>query len=209
MRPGGIYDAGLNDNQPLGFTFIHFDCDLQDPPEFFQLSDLRYFDAVTRRIAGQVGAAPPRQWGRIAGGTDAANVLLKGLLLDLIEEYHRPADQRGMGRRTEFEALAAEMRDWPHRWRSIAELAGTMGVTVPHFSRAFRAVMGVSPRQYQLRARLDRARHLLAESNLGIGRIAESLGYADLFFFFSKQFARHASMSPTAYRRKQLARGSE
>src|ERR1700677_3945063 len=44
MRPGGIYDAGLNDNQPLGFTFIHFDCDLQNPPEFFQLSNVGYFD---------------------------------------------------------------------------------------------------------------------------------------------------------------------
>jgi transcriptional regulator GlxA family with amidase domain len=109
-------------------------------------------------------------------------------------------EENGTAHRPEIEVIAAVMRDQPEQRRSIEEMAQSIGVSLPHFSRAFRAAMGVSPRQYQLRVRLDRARHLLAESNLSIGQIADSLGYADLFFF-SKQFARHTAMSPSAYRR--------
>lgn len=200
MRPGGIYDAGLDADHALGFTYIHFTCSLASPPEFFRVRDVGYLDAATRRVAELVQRAPQSRWGRSAGAPPAATALLTGVLLDLLALDEVEATGREDPQRDRIEAIAAEMRDRPERRVEVSALAHEAGVTLPHFSRLFRAVMGVSPQQYHLRARLDRARHLLAESDASVTRIAEALGYRDVFFF-SKQFARHVGTPPSAYRR--------
>lgn len=204
MRPGGIYDAGLYGEHPLGFTYVHFTCSLSDPPEFFQLREIGFVDALLRKIVSDVGFSPKTRWGKPAQAPASTHLLLQGLLLDLIAEHRRPMEERGLTHRLEIEAMAARMRERPEDRVEVRNLARKLGVSLPHFSRAFRAVMGVSPREYQLRVRIDRARHLLAESDLSVGEIARSLGYSDLFFF-SRQFAQHAGVSPTGYRR-ELAR---
>ena len=65
MRPGNLYDAGQDETNPLAITFIHFDLlpedrgakgpiNYQELPEFFEVVDLDYFDAVTN---GSLAAA--------------------------------------------------------------------------------------------------------------------------------------------------------
>jgi AraC-like DNA-binding protein len=200
MRPGGIYDAGLNGEHPLGFTYVHFTSTLVNPPEFFELREVGFVDALLRKVVADVGMAPTTRWGRPAQAPAATHLLLRGLLLDLIDPRHRPSDDGGVTHRMAIEAMAARMRERPEERFAVRALARRLGVSLPHFSRLFRRVMGVGPREYQLRVRIDRARHLLAESDLSISQIAVSLGYGDLFAF-SRQFAQHAGVSPTRYRR--------
>lgn len=206
MRPGGIYDAGLIEDRPLGFTYIHFACDLADPPEFFTVRDVGFFDAATRRIVDLVERVPETEWGKRARVGPAATALLDALLVDLLA---RPAASESPANdtphRARIEAIAAAMRDRPEEAVDVSALAAALGITLPHFSRLFRSVTGLSPQQHHLRARLDRARHLLAESRLSITEVARALGYRDVFFF-SKQFTRHVGVNPTAYRRAAGAR---
>jgi len=68
-----------------------------------------------------------------------------------------------------------------------------------HCSRLFRQVSGHSPKEYMLNIRMTHARHMLSESNLSVGEIADRLGYRDLFFF-SKQFKAKTGLAPTAFR---------
>ena len=77
----------------------------------------------------------------------------------------------------------------------VSDLAARLHWSPAHFSRIFQLVVQQSPRDFLLHLRLSRARHLLAETSLSIGEIAERLDYADLFFF-SRQFKAKAGVSP-------------
>ena len=66
----------------------------------------------------------------------------------------------------------------------------------------FHDALGVPPRTYIERLRLDVAASLLRESNLRIWYIAELLGYSSLGVF-SKAFARCVGVRPRSYRLKE------
>ena len=69
---------------------------------------------------------------------------------------------------------------------------------------AIRDVLGVTPHQYLLRARLRRAARLLADEERSITDIALDVGFADLSDFV-RTFHRAAGVSQTGFRR--AARG--
>lgn len=69
-----------------------------------------------------------------------------------------------------------------------------------HFLRLFTRVLGVSPHQYLVRARLRRAARHLAEGDRPITEIALEVGFGDLSNFI-RTFRRAAGVSPRAFRR--------
>lgn len=200
MRPGGIYDAGVADGQSLGFTFIHFDGQAyQQPPEYLEVDDVAFFDDAMRRIVNTVGHAPASQWGRPAQAETAHSFLLGALLSDLYLPRHRTAGDMGTAQWRRLDEVVEAMNASLQPSRPVAEWARMMGVTPAHFSRLFASHVGMSPQQYQTQTRLRQGRHLLVESNLAIGQIAETLGYCDAFAF-SRQFKSHVGQSPSEYR---------
>jgi AraC family transcriptional regulator len=73
-----------------------------------------------------------------------------------------------------------------------------------HFLRVFAAVIGVTPHQYVVRARLRRAAQLLADPARSITDIAYDVGFADVSNFV-RTFHRAAGVSPRGFRK--AARG--
>lgn len=73
-----------------------------------------------------------------------------------------------------------------------------------HFLRVFSAVLGVTPHQYLVRARLRRAAELLVDPARSITDIAFDVGFADVSNFV-RTFRRAAGVSPRGFRR--AARG--
>lgn len=61
----------------------------------------------------------------------------------------------------------------------LDELAKLAGLSVRQFSRCFRANLGMSPHQYLIRARIERARELLGHDDQSLDEIAWSVGFAD------------------------------
>lgn len=61
----------------------------------------------------------------------------------------------------------------------LDELASLTGLSVRQFSRCFRATLGVSPHQYLIRARVERARELLGTADQSLDEIAWAVGFAD------------------------------
>jgi len=204
MRPGGIYDAGQDDRNPIGLTFVHFDVTKYGQPgktapafclgwpEFFQIDDLDYFNGVMRRIV-QVKRTRP----------DLAAALLKTLLEDLLQRppIPRHAIPAHHARRTLISAMIAEIHSNQNRLPEVREMARQVGLSPSHFSRVFHEVAGQSPRDFLLETRLLRARHFLTESDFSIQEISERLGYSDMFFF-SRQFKEKIGISPSSYRRQ-------
>jgi AraC family transcriptional regulator, arabinose operon regulatory protein len=74
------------------------------------------------------------------------------------------------------------------------------GLDYETFRKQFRRRTGVSPAQYRIRRRIDRACELLQTSSRTVERIALELGYASPYEF-SAQFARRMGMPPSKYRR--------
>ena len=83
---------------------------------------------------------------------------------------------------------------------SLADLANDCGISVSHFSRAFRQSTGLSPHQWILVHRVKQAKTLLRDRTLSLSDLAPSCGFADQSHF-SRVFARLTGVSPGAWRR--------
>lgn len=81
---------------------------------------------------------------------------------------------------------------------SLDELAERMGMSSYSLSRAFKEVLGVNYIDYVTRLRLDRAKELLADSDMKINGIAESVGYQSSYF--NRIFKKYEGVTPSHYR---------
>ena len=81
---------------------------------------------------------------------------------------------------------------------SIRQIARETGMSVFHFIRLYKAVFGEIPKQCQLAARLEHAKHLLITTDFPVTDISMDAGFASLGTS-SHVFARRIGMPPTAY----------
>ena len=82
----------------------------------------------------------------------------------------------------------------------LARLANECGLSVRHFSRAFRQSTGTSPHRWLLKHRVDYARELLGNRGLSLSNVAHSCGFADQSHF-TRVFTAMIGVSPGAWRR--------
>lgn len=83
---------------------------------------------------------------------------------------------------------------------SIARIASECSLSRSHFSRAFKKNTGVSPRDWFLQVRLDKAKGLLRGSELTISQISLDCGFADQSHF-TRVFTRMLGVTPFTWRR--------
>jgi transcriptional regulator GlxA family with amidase domain len=83
---------------------------------------------------------------------------------------------------------------------SLADLAQACGLSIRHFTRAFRQSTGLSPHQWLVRQRVERAKALLQGSSSTLSEIALACGFADQSHF-SRLFSRATGTSPGVWRR--------
>jgi AraC family transcriptional regulator len=81
----------------------------------------------------------------------------------------------------------------------LAAAAAQAGLSPFHFLRVFTRVLGVSPHQYLVRARLRRAACLLVETDAAVTDVAYESGFADLSNFM-RSFRRAAGVTPREFR---------
>ncbi|MDF3127751.1 AraC family transcriptional regulator [Kiritimatiellaeota bacterium B1221] len=98
---------------------------------------------------------------------------------------------------------AEAMRADPERTRSGQELAAEVGLSFSQFARRFQRLYEMSPHDFLIEQRINKARAQLRESQMTVGEIAESLGYKDVGYF-SRQFKQKAGVSPLAFRKRYV-----
>lgn len=81
----------------------------------------------------------------------------------------------------------------------LDELADVAGLSASQFVRAFRAETRLSPHRYVLEARVEHAKRLLRNGDLGVAEIAVLCGFSSPGHL-STWFRRIAGVSPTAFR---------
>src|SRR5690606_37221192 len=77
-------------------------------------------------------------------------------------------------------------------------VAKYIGVHRSHFTKEFVNEFGITPVQYLLSLKMNRAKEMLSEKSFSITEIAYSLGYSDLYSF-SRAFKNFFGVSPTKY----------
>ena len=86
----------------------------------------------------------------------------------------------------------------------LSKAAGAAGLSPYHFLRTFKAVIGITPHQHLVRARLRRAARRLLDDDASITDVALDVGFADLSNFINS-FRRATGVSPSRFR--QLPKG--
>jgi AraC-like DNA-binding protein len=82
----------------------------------------------------------------------------------------------------------------------LAQIAAEFGLSVSHFSRAFRVSTGLPPHQWLLQQRVKTAKQLLTVRDLPLSEIAISAGFANQSHF-TRVFSAAVGVSPGAWRR--------
>ena len=82
---------------------------------------------------------------------------------------------------------------------TIADLAHEAAMSPYHFLRSFRAMVGMTPHQFILHTRLNRAAVRLRRTTDSVSAIAFATGFSDLSTF-NRRFQRIMGRSPSAYR---------
>ncbi|HMV50902.1 MAG TPA: AraC family transcriptional regulator, partial [Blastocatellia bacterium] len=92
------------------------------------------------------------------------------------------------------------MHDNCGRELSLAEIAAAAYLSEFHFARLFKKITGATPHGFLASLRIERARRLLAESDLPITEVGAAVGYAGQSHF-TKVFREATGMTPQAFRR--------
>lgn len=84
---------------------------------------------------------------------------------------------------------------------TVTDIANEFAYSPSHFQNLFRTKTGISPIDYFIHLKIQRACQLLALSDLRIKEVAAAVGYADPFYF-SRLFHKIMDSSPIDYKNK-------
>jgi AraC family transcriptional regulator len=144
----------------------------------------------------------------LAGRKDASTTLLaESLALTLathLAQNHstsalRPVKIRGAMAPSKVRLLEQFIGARLDREISLADLASLAEMSLFHFARCFKQSTGVAPHQYVTRRRIERARQLLANPELGVADVALRCGFSHQSHF-SETFRRVVGTTPRLYR---------
>lgn len=140
------------------------------------------------------------------GATQAmitVNLLFRGLLNEIVYQLGRERSGIVSGlekhHRDLVASIALKMQQNPKEISSVSEIALKAGYSTDHFTRTFKKIMGCSPQQFLVNARITKAKSMLLDSGLTIKEIADQLGYCNAYFF-SRQFKTMTDHTPSEFR---------
>jgi AraC family transcriptional regulator of arabinose operon len=120
-------------------------------------------------------------------------------LLGLCRTLRRPANSRLHHTEDRVRRTIRFMRENLNRHISLAELARTANLSVPHYSAMFKRQTNCSPIEFLTRLRLQKACERIERSDDTIAQIGHAVGFGDSLYF-SRIFRRHMGITASKYR---------
>ena len=122
----------------------------------------------------------------------------KGIgIMGTVQKYEKiPVNQ---ARDREMEMVIAELQESNEGTPSIAMIADKHGISHRQLNRRFKEVTGLTPQQFSVQIRIEKACKSLKESNRSLTDIGYELGFCDQSAF-TAQFRKRMSMTPRQYR---------
>jgi len=195
LRPGTRLLGTQDEAQRLSVFYVHFDW-LQSPPFTFpsgviNLRDWGHFEDMSHRAERDYARGD-------ALGKVQSTSWVRQMLLHLMAEQTQPPPSVADAA---LQEIITKMRQTPSDWQTVPDLAAQIHLSPSQFTRRFYSATGMSPRHFQIRTRLERARQLLEESEMTLQHIAFALGYQD-HYFFARQYKQWMNETPGKTRRK-------
>ena len=91
------------------------------------------------------------------------------------------------------------MRDKLEEQLTVQDFAARNNFSVPHFSSLFQKATGMSPIEYFIHLKLQKACLLLYSTDIRIKNVSAAIGYEDPYYF-SRLFKKYMNVSPDQYR---------
>lgn len=191
--PGGLpHEGGWTDG--IRSVVFHFDTVLLN-----EVSDGQAFSIAESEIKDslilELGAVAAREF--CSGWNDrlflsSTHQVIAGMLI-------RRHGLRGRGEA----GILKKLRDFAdsrmHQQLSVPEMARAIGVGTQRLTRELKEATGLSPHQYVIRLRVERARQLLKDPKVALAEIAFGLGFSSQSHF-TAVFRRHVGVTPKVYR---------
>lgn len=198
----------IKDVQSIRHLDIHFDVDaigrrLGDEldPSLLKQPKLLFADdrivTLAKLIATELSSADPLH-----------DLYGDGLALSLLIDVLKLAKTQPRKRSALAPWQLRRVKDFieEHCLRNIRleELAAITGLSQSHFSHSFKAATGVAPHEWQMSARIGRAKDMLKSGHHMLTTIAADTGFAD-HAHFSRSFRKHVGLTPSQWKKSQTS----
>jgi AraC family transcriptional regulator len=132
-----------------------------------------------------------------------AETLVNTLILHLLEHYSttRPNLREsitGQLPKYKLQQVLDYIDAYLDRDLSLKELANVVQMSPHYFSQLFKSTTGITPHQYVVRCRIERAKNLMRQSKLSIAEIATQVGFVDQSPFH-RHFKRLVGVTPKTF----------
>lgn len=129
--------------------------------------------------------------------------LTQVLVIHLLQHYSKSAQIITSENRSLTHAQLQQAIDYIHthldRDLSLVELASVVNISPTYFASLFKHAMVISPHQYVIQQRVERAKLMLRKTNLAIADIALQVGFSSQSHL-TQQFKRFTGMTPKQVR---------
>jgi len=187
---------------------IHFDADalsrrLMEEIDPKKLSDpqLLFFDqrvvALAELIAAEIANPDPLH--DLYG-----DGLALALVIDVLKMMKTPSRKRGSLASWQLRRATDFIAENCMRNIRLQELADLTSLSQSHFSHSFKASTGMAPHEWQMNARLDRAKELLLADDQPLTSIAAETGFSDQAHF-TRVFRKHVGTTPARWKKVRRA----
>jgi AraC family transcriptional regulator of arabinose operon len=189
FRPGDYTSATHDQQHPLVITYVHFNLDRSAehvPKMYRRITDCTDMEiALSRYVRLRLSS--------LYGAQEEANLILKQMMIYLLrlDQFELASTPHvSMDLQDRLLEVANYVREHPHVWFRVSELASRAQLSPRYFAEKFKLLMGVTVQDYEIRCRLERAEFLLRYGGMTVSETADALGYKDVYYF-SKQFKQH------------------
>lgn len=124
------------------------------------------------------------------------NLRLRGLFYLLVDSIATAASEENMLKDSNMDNAKNMLED--EQDHKITDIAKECRMSESSLRKNFKAYYGISPAEYRLRYRLDRAKYLLESTNMTLCEISNALHFYDTAYF-CRMFKAYTGMTPRAY----------
>lgn len=123
------------------------------------------------------------------------NACMQRILAELVKNI-----EFGNDKTRRMAVVLAYIEDHISEKIGIKELADSMNLCEAYFSCLFKETVGMSPKQYVLKKKIDFAIVLMHDERYTIGEVARMVGFSDNLYF-SRVFKEKTGMSPNQFKK--------
>lgn len=204
-----LHQASWNQESPFSLLFVEPDYLIQVARESVMTDKVQltahaampdpFIDQIGRSLITELETDQPHSRLFVDSLTVALSIHLLRHYSDLeqpLREYTTKLPQRKLRQAIAYinENLTADL--------TIREIANELEMSQYYFSRLFKQSTGVSPYQYVMQQRIERAKYLLRTTPLSVAAIAAQIGFSNQNQL-TVQFRKFTGTTPSGYR-KQL-----